>query len=104
MVPLIEKSVKTLAEIFEEKASAGESFEILQFVLFLTCFPCFLPVFSYKRLYKSFIMEVIFSAVFGRVIELQKGESDSLLVAVNDIIDYYIKKNSRLVPLLFSEF
>ena len=104
MVPLIEKSVKTLAEIFEEKANTGESFEILQFVLFLS------PVamsFNYVffRLYKTFIMEIIFAVAYGRVIELQKGESDSLIVATNDIIDYILKNKSfKLLPLMFSEF
>ena len=35
----------------------------------------------YNRVYGSFTMESIFAAAFGRVIEIQKGQSDTLTEA-----------------------
>ena len=54
-------------------------------------------------MYKSFTMETILAAAFGRAVEVQRGESNSLTKAAAGIFDF-ARVNRRLLLSLFSEF
>lgn len=105
MVPLINKSVGTLVGRFAKEAAAGESFEVFRYPTCITVkvsYKCWLAwptavnlsyvaslslmgMYYSFRTYGSFTMETILATAFGRVIDIQRGESDELTAAVDSI-------------------
>ena len=51
-------------------------------------------LFNIHRTYGSFTMETILATAFGRIINLQKGESDSLAEAASFMFDGALETNT----------
>lgn len=83
MLPLIQNSARTLVDIMRDKAEAGSSFDI-------------------NRVYGSFTMETILATAFGRIIEVQRGESDALVSAAYILFEF-VRKNRRLFTCVLSK-
>ena len=85
MVPLIKKSADTLVELFSERTKTGESFDFFKYVKKISDVKQLLNVLCCLiiRTYGSFTMETILATAFGRVVDVQRGESDELTRAAN---------------------
>ena len=66
MAPLVVERCKTLLEILEQSANTEESVEV-------------------HRLFGNLTMEIIIASAFGRIIDIQRGESDELVEAAKAI-------------------
>ena len=62
MAPVMVDRCKTLLEIFNQSANSGESINVC-------------------HLFGNLTMEIIIAAAFGRIIDIQRGESDELVEA-----------------------
>ena len=84
MIPIIHKSVRDLVEVFQKQADTNQSVEV---------FRCFNNIMSnacihspYCRKYGDFAMEATVSTALGRVIDIQRGESDKLTEAATTVL------------------
>ena len=81
MVPLIQNSVDALVEVLQDCAANGKSVDFIKYgfvrpidCCMYTCLSCV----CICRVYGSFTMETLLAAAFGRVIDIQRGQSDLL--------------------------
>ena len=111
MLPLLKRSTDNLVAVVGENATSGRSFDVAEYVyydtyilasphvqlfwFFLTC-----------RVYTSFTLETVLATAFGRLINIQRGESDdfskSMDLLLEDFTDGKIEKlvmlRSKLKP------
>ena len=82
MIPIIARSVKTLLKVTGEAADTGKSVDTL-------------------KVFTSFTLETIMATAFGRAVNVQRGEADTISEAVASIFGKF-KGNILLEHLLFS--
>lgn len=85
MIPLIQKSCKTLGDKFGECATASKAVDVC-------------------KLYGKFTMETILAVGFGRVINVQGGEADNLTNAAMELFRISGSTAGRMIPLILSQF
>ena len=106
MVPLIENSVETLIDVLSKTADTGKSLEISEYVhyacihvrQFTESHACNHLIY---RTLESFTLEIVFATGFGRVIDVQRGEDNSLINATADLSKTF-KKHLAYTDVLLS--
>ncbi|XP_064405389.1 cytochrome P450 3A24-like [Halichondria panicea] len=81
MVPQIEKSVETLADIFREQADSAESVNVC-------------------RIFGNYTMETILMMAFGQSVDIQRGESDEIVEAARKIFLLSDERKSTFLVLV----
>lgn len=89
MLPLLKKSIDNLLVVVGDKATSEKSFDVLK------CAPLICIALKYQHclfcfffsLYSSYTLEIILAAAFGRLVDVQKGESDELSRCVDTLLE-----------------
>ena len=105
MTPLIERSVASLVEILLQHADSNKSVEVFKYVVLLQCVHGIIIQYSI-RIFGSFTMESILATAFGRLIDIQRGQSSQLAEAAATLfaINHQHKKTSlHYIAVLLSK-
>ena len=90
MVPLIKRSTDNLVAVMGEKANAEVTFDSVRCVymcLHYTTMAFTSHTVSPYRVYSSFTLETIIATAFGRQVNIQRGESDEFIKAMDILIE-----------------
>ena len=111
MLPLLKRSSDNLVAVISEKATSEGSFDVIKYVIMTSvpCTTCILDDHNNNnmnfmcRVYRSFTLETVIATSFGRVIDIQRGESDKFSKSLDLLLENFIDGRFEELILLHSK-